>query len=479
MLFTLAFRHLFVRPARALFLLLGYGIGAGVMMVLLSIGEAMLLQSQDVALVGGGEVTVLPEGIDLEGLKSGSMGGMFFGIDRARFVERVMIGGPRFAGVVQASAPVIEQKLLYLTRGRDTVLVRAGGEIPSRSRLAGAGLPVTAGRWEDAPEDRRFVSPTAQQLYDELDHFHRPRFRDPSWGEWQYYNVVAGGESWYITYLVGGDIVGGDWGGQLLVTSPKAGGASRRFLAVAPPSAVHFDTLGADLTIGPNTVRQRNGIYTLDGRAQGAAGEVRFHLDVTAEPHKYFPPIELSTDRFVSGYVVPALRASVSGEICVGGRCTRIDRAPGYHDHNWGVWKDVIWEWGQARGDHYTVVYGGVRRPDTLAASAPFFLAVLDSLGVSQVLRFDSVAYGRPSPDAPPTGFDIVAATDADTVKLTVRVDQVQASEAVQSSFGRAFLQMRGEFKLEGTAGRRVVSDFGTGFFETFLTKHKTSEQRR
>jgi hypothetical protein len=433
------------------------------------------LQSQDVALVGGGEVTVLPEGIDLEGLKSGSMGGMFFGIDRARFVERVMIGGPRFAGVVRASAPVIEQKLLYLTRGSDTILVRAGGEIPSRSKLVGAGLAVTSGRWDDTPEDRRFVSPTPQQLYDELDHFHRPppQLRDSSWGEWQYYNVVAGGESWYITYLVGGDLIGGAWGGQLLVTSPRPGGGSRRFLAVAPASAVQLDTLRADLTIGPNTVRQRDGVYMLAGRARGADGDVRFHLTLTPEPRKYFPPIELVSDRFISGYAVPALRAWVSGEICVGARCTAVDRAPGYHDHNWGVWQDVTWEWGQARGERYTVVYGGVRQRDSLAASAPFFLGVLDSLGVSQVLRFDSIRYRRPSPGAPPSGFDIVAAREADTVRLSVKVDEVQASAAVQSSLGRAFLQMRGAFRIDGTAGRRAVSDSGTGFFETFATKQK------
>ena len=474
MLFTLAFRHLFVRRARALFLLLGYGIGAGVMMVLLSIGEAMVLQSQDVALVGGGEVTVLPEGIDLEGLRTGSMGDLFFGIDRARFVERVMLEGPRFGGIVKASAPVIEQKLLYLTHGGERLLVRAGGEIPSRSRTVGAALTLGAGRWDDTPDDRGYVSPAPQRLYDELDRFHLPKHRDPSWGEWQYYNVVTGnGESWYITYLVGGDVTGGNWGGQLLVTSPKPGGGSRRFLAAVPASAVRFDTAHADLSIGTNTVRQRDGVYRLEGRARGTEGELRFRLVVTPEPRKYFPPIELASDQFISGYVVPALRASVSGEICVGARCQAVDRAPGYHDHNWGVWQDVTWEWGQAHGTYQTVVYGGVRRRDSLAPSAPFFLAMLDSLGVAQVLRFDSVRYQRPSPGAPPTGFTIVGARDADTVRLGVSVEQVQASEATQSSFGRAFLQMRGAFRLEGTVGRRAVSDSGTGFFETFVTKKR------
>ncbi|HEY5940945.1 MAG TPA: hypothetical protein VIT87_08995, partial [Gemmatimonadales bacterium] len=62
MITTLAFRHLLVRKLRAVFLLLGFALGVGVMIVLLSVGEAMLDQSRDVSLIGGGEVTVLPQG---------------------------------------------------------------------------------------------------------------------------------------------------------------------------------------------------------------------------------------------------------------------------------------------------------------------------------------------------------------------------------------------------------------------------------
>ena len=129
---TLAFRHLVVRRGRAAVLLLGYSIGAGVMMTLLSVGEALITQSRDVSLVGGGEVTVLPSGIDLEGLRTGSIAGMFFGIDRARFLERQLIGGPAQSDVVAATSPTIERELLYLVRGRDFVPIRAGAEIPSR-----------------------------------------------------------------------------------------------------------------------------------------------------------------------------------------------------------------------------------------------------------------------------------------------------------------------------------------------------------
>src|SRR6476661_11097859 len=121
MLLTLAFRHLWVRPLRSLFLLLGFSIGVGVMVVLLSVGEAMLDQSRDVALVGGGEVTVLPQGIDVEAMRTGGVSGMFFGIDRARLLTRQVLGGPRQEDLISAVSPAIEGKLLYLRTGNRLV----------------------------------------------------------------------------------------------------------------------------------------------------------------------------------------------------------------------------------------------------------------------------------------------------------------------------------------------------------------------
>src|SRR5689334_23466849 len=156
MLLTLALRHLWVRKLRSLFLLLGFALGVGVMVVLLSVGEAMLEQSRDVSLVGGGEITVLPLGIDVEAMRTGGLGGMFFAIDRARFLTRQVLGGPRQARMVRTVAPVIEGKLLYLCKSsgpcRPTA-VRAGGEIPSRAAALGAGLDVRQGRWTDSHAD--------------------------------------------------------------------------------------------------------------------------------------------------------------------------------------------------------------------------------------------------------------------------------------------------------------------------------------
>jgi hypothetical protein len=180
----LAFRHLWVKPVRSLFLLLGFALGVGVMIVLLSVGEAMLEQSRDVTLVGGGEVTVLPEGIDVEAMRSGGVSGMFFGIDRARYLTRLVFGGPRHAAIVRDVAPAIEGKLLYLAVRRDTLAVRAGGEVPSRATAVGAALDVRAGAWHDSAADSAWVAPAPDELYHEMDRFHFPPRRDSTWGEW-------------------------------------------------------------------------------------------------------------------------------------------------------------------------------------------------------------------------------------------------------------------------------------------------------
>jgi len=482
MLLILAFRHLWVRKLRSLFLLLGFSLGVGVMIVLLSVGEAMLDQSRDVSLLGGGEVTVLPEGIDIEAMRTGGPGGMFFSIDRARFLTRLVLGGPRYRGVVRSVAPAIEGKLLYLCRAtapcRPTA-VRAGGEIPGRSRALGAGLDVRVGNWHDSAADSLYISPTAQRLYDEIDRFHIPARPDSTWGEWHYFNLVSGpNEWWYITYLVGGALPSGRWGGRVLITHRRPGGGYERFTADVPSHQVVFDTARADLTIGSNTVRQRDGVYLLRAHARGASGPVDLELSLHPLPNRYFPPVELRQDLFVSGYAVPGLAAIGSGRICVARRCTSVDRAPAYHDHNWGVWRDVTWEWGAATGAGLSLLYGGLYSPNAdstaPAVSPAFFLALADSLGVRQVLRFKEIDYqgARPAEGrvraSAPERFSLIAARGPDTVRLAAVVEHALASELAISGVPRYFLQMRGRFTLSGRVGGEVLSDSGMGFFETY-----------
>jgi hypothetical protein len=482
MLLTLAFRHLWVRKVRSLFLLLGFSLGVGVMIVLLSVGEAMLDQSRDVSLLGGGEVTVLPEGIDIEAMRTGGAGGMFFTIDRARFLTRLVLGGPRYRGVVRSVAPAIEGKLLYLCRAampcRPTA-VRAGGEIPSRAHAVGAGLDLRMGYWNDSRADSQYVTPTPQRLYDEIDRFHIPARSDSTWGEWHYFNLVSGSDEWWhITYLVGGAIPAGRWGGRVMITHRRPTGGYERFTADVPSDAVILDTARADLRIGRNTVLQRDGVYLLRAHILGASGPLDLELSLRPLPNRYFPPVELRADELLSGYVVPGLAAVGSGKICIARRCTRVDGAPAYHDHNWGVWRGVTWEWGAASGKGLSLLYGGIYGPvagsSAPAVSSPFFLALADSLGVRQVLRFGKIDYrgSRPAEGtvgaSAPERFSLVATRGTDTVRLAAVVEHALASELSLSGLRRYFLQMRGRFTLSGRVTGEVVSDSGRGFFETY-----------
>ncbi|MEO5826954.1 MAG: ABC transporter permease [Gemmatimonadales bacterium] len=479
---TLAFRHLVVRPGRSLVLLAGYAIGVAVMIVLLSVGDAMLLQSRDVSLVGGGDLTVLPEGIDVEALRTGGMTGMFFGIDRARFVTRQLLGGPRHASVVRAVSPILEGKRIALTVRDTTWILRGGADLPTVAALAGAPLDVVDGQWGSPARDAGWWDPAPQQFYDEIDHFHFPRVSDSTWGEWHYFNVVVSADEWwYITVLVGGDMTSDRWGGQVLVTR-RTNVGHERFVQDVPRAAVQFDTTRADLVVGSAAVIQRDGEYRLRGSVKGAS----FDLTVVPDRNAYFPPVELRDDRVTSGYVVPALAASASGQLCVRGQCRTVNGAPSYHDHNWGVWRGITWEWGSGRGTTHSLVYGGVRESGNHAeaGSAPFFIALVDSLGVRQVYRFARIeasdfqpVKGQAAVQAPGS-LRIVAARYADTVVVAVKVLDVHATQLGNEGPGRVFLQMRGEWTISGSAAGELVSDRGTGFFETWIRPSGNGSRR-
>jgi hypothetical protein len=216
-------------------------------------------------------------------------------------------------------------------------------------------------------------------------------------------------------------------------------------------------------------------VYHLRGTAAGPGGPLRLALTVAPRANRYFPPVELRDDAFLSGYVVPALAADASGRICIGSRCSEVRHAPAYHDHNWGVWRAVTWEWGEGTGRDLSLLYGGVYAPDR--ATSPFFLTLVDSLGVRRVLRFRRIDYTGAQPAdgargvSAPERFSLVGTWERDTVTLRVRVTHALATDMSAGSFRRTFLQMRGDFTLRGRVGGNALQDEGQGFFETYLTR--------
>ena len=503
MIALLAFRNVAHKPWRSVLLFAGFGIGVGVMIVLLSVGEAMLVQASDEKLVGGGQVTVLPDGLDLEVMKTGGVGGLYFSIANARFVAQQLLASPRLGADVTAVAPQIEGKTVWLRANGRELAVRAMGEVPSATRAVGAGPALAAGAWNDDDSDRRWVRPTLAELRHETDHLHLPPADRPpgereSWGEWHYVNVLYDdARRWaFLTFMVAGDMPNGRWGGQLLFTLHEQGARARRFSLLVPPALVRYSLERADLALGAHAsvTVDSAGDYLVRGTAHGegvdAGHSARVDLVLHPAARAYFPGASLGgtgPGALVSGYAVPALRGEASGTICVDRACTTLSSVQAYHDHNWGLWHQVNWEWGQARAGAYTFLYGRVQQTDRAAASAPMFFYLVDSLGFRALFRPRQVEYDdarmivvggrRVRVPARATMTDV---RGNDTLRVSIEIDDavgtdlrtVLVQRGDRKSAGAIahpfFIQMKGRATISGRVGGSTLSGTGHGFFETY-----------
>jgi hypothetical protein len=470
MLLRLVLAELRHRPGRALFLLTGYALGVAVMVVLLAVGEAMLEQARDRALVGGGDLALVPAGISLEMLRTGGVESLFLGIDQARFLQREVLEGPRGRDVygIRAASPLVDGKRLDLLAGGRSFAIIAAGEIPSRAAAAGAAPPLLAGRWEDSDADRQWAEPSHPELLRQIDRFHLPTgetARDSTWAEWHYFNVVLDAERWiYLTFMVGGRMaVPGEWGGRILLTIRDATG-HRSLTRDFTHDVVAFDTASPDLRFGDDSfVRIEGSTYHVVARLPGAS------IDMRLDParRRYFPPADLGGTDLVSGYVVPALYARTDGRFCLPG-CERVAGAQGYHDHNWGVWRDVSWEWGTASDERYSLLYGIVRGPD--APEQPLFAYLVDDSGPIGIyrpreIRFTQMQSTRVNGATVQVPRQMRFEDPRGGLAVTIDVQALQVTDLERERF-RYFVQMRGIATV--TAAGREVGRL-PGFFETYV----------
>jgi hypothetical protein len=505
MIGQLALRNITYRPWRSILLFVGFGVGVAVMIVLLSIGEAMLSQARNEKLVGGGTITVLPEGLDVEVMKTGGVGGLFFSIDHASFLYHQVLASPRYRGQIAAVAPQIEGRLLYVrTADGQEFPVHASGDIPSATAAVGAAPEIVEGKWENDDGDRRWVAPTLVELRNEIDCFHVPSdsvVNRDTWAEWHYFNVLSPDRKrWaFISFIVGGDVASTKWGGQIGITLREQDGATRRFAATFDRSRVRFSTSDANLVFGDSdvVVILPDGDYQVRAAAReenGAPGRISVALRVHPAPYAYFPGVAMGSGGFVSGYTVPALRASATGSLCVDGQCEHLRDAQSYHDHNWGVWRGVTWDWGAARAGQYTFLYGRVYPGDSTASIPPVLVYLVDSLGFRAVFRPKMISYEDArtvkigaSELRVPSHARFEDARGGDTLRVDITVEDAIATDTRPRRNGKQqngdaergdplksekarpyFIQMKGTARISGRLDGQPLSGTGTGFFETY-----------
>lgn len=523
-MWLLARRNLEVRPGRTLLFLAGFALAVGVMISLLSVGEAIVEQARDADLVGGADLVLVPEGTDVEVLKLGGVTAMFATIPNARFIQRQLLSGPRYADAIEAAAPSWSGRPVFLRvrPGAPVVQGIASATVPSLERAVGVSALPPA--WTDSPGEARFARLEGPDLYDEMDRWHRPDPAHPDrarWAEWHYFNVldVATGRHAYLSFFVAGDVHAGNAVGSLSIQLGAPGAPAERHAFAVPIDAGAIDSTSARVTIAASRALQpaeqraaaaagiafdpdgraesrvEDGVYRLRARFRdGRTGlPVALDLAVTPTPRAYFPPMVLrGVDGFESGYVVPAVLARARGTIDVGGRVTRFEDALSYHDHNWGTWRNVAWDWGQVQSadGRVALLYAVVHAPELEQAGqgGRHFAVVTADDGFLGVLRPERIVYAdwREGPSVAgrpvrvPGTIRFSAVTGGDSLEVRLAVEDVAASlpagdpredAGATLGGGRVFLQMRGLWSVRGrVAGRRL--DFSApGAAETFVER--------
>jgi hypothetical protein len=235
----------------------------------------------------------------------------------------------------------------------------------------------------------------------------------------------------------------------------------------------HAVRMAPDLTIGRNSVRLHGVNYEIsvdlrDNSGRAASGT----LVITPRPESLLPPIEVhGAAGWRSGYVVPVMSGSVEGTLTVDGAAVDFAGGAGYHDHNWGHWRGVSWQWGQVQHADTSFVYGRIFPPRDAAdpSRMPGFMA---AIGADGLVGYATNVTIDETSDADNRPRQIVVRGRGERVDLTFRFDVENAVVTRMNEFllasGMDFLQMRGEYAASGQIGDLTVQFTAPGSAETF-----------
>jgi hypothetical protein len=139
-----------------------------------------------------------------------------------------------------------------------------------------------------------------------------------------------------------------------------------------------------DYQVGANHVRFQQDHYEIDLDFNDVV-PIRGSIQYYPAAGLYFPPTLLAhKNDFESGYVIPAIRGKYKGKIQVGKTTYDFDGIDGYHDHNWGIWRQIVWNWGHAFSKEFAIFFGEIYVENR---SKGLFAGVYDSKGFVTLFR--------------------------------------------------------------------------------------------
>jgi hypothetical protein len=474
----LALRSLAVRPWRTAVLAAGFGLGIAVMVALLGVGEVIIEQAHSPALRGGGDVVV---------------SAAFGPVENARYVLAHVLGSPA-ARTQQTAASPTRRARLYLVKPGLSIAVSARGGIPSLERAVGDPEVAGVGAWSDTPADAGWSNPRQEDILRAMDRFHAVPASDPmaktakgsdpgsdpfdsfrqSWAEWLYFNgrSADGRLRFYLTFLAGTPAATGQRP-ALVRLQLERDGRSTNYSAGALVGDADLIARAPDLDIAGNRVRLEGSQYRIT-LALAKEGDAHSRLDgelvLDAPPGRSLPPTAIHGARgWVSGYVVPVLSGAVHGSLHAGTETIDLDGATGYHDHNWGFWEGVRWQWGQVAHGDLSIVFGRVFPPASVAdpQRTPGVLAVL---GPNGPLGFATDVSIEETPD--PHRVTIRARGQRLDITLALDVEETVGTRMgltrLANGHTMTFLQLGGTYRVTGKTGDRALDFTARGSAETF-----------
>jgi hypothetical protein len=451
----LAFRSLTAHPVRSAVLAAGFGVGVAVMAILLGVASIVLEQAQSPALVGGGDVNIrLSPAVPPQVLLSGTLQS-----DALR---------PR----VRAAAASHTTDLFLLHGGKSTRVAARGG-IPSVERELGDPEVTAISGWRDTPADSAWTRQSPESVLRQIDRFHGvpdvPEWSD-SWAEWLYFNGRTRDARFYLTFMVGPRTKPGTRVASVRLQIER-NGQMQSYGSAAEVN--ESDAAKApDLSIGSSSVRLDGMVYRVhldltDANGRRAAGDITLE----ASAGRLVPPVEITGARgWRTGYVVPVMSGTLDGALTVDGTPVSLAGGTGYHDHNWGFWKGVSWQWGQAQQEELSIIYGRVFPPPE-AADPERIPGFVGALGPDGPLGYSTDVRITETNDD--TGQPRTIAVRARSFSLTLDLRFDVASTVTSRMTGALangvnFLQMRGQYTVSGRAGNRDIAFTTPGAAETF-----------
>jgi hypothetical protein len=430
------------------------------MALLLGVAAIVLTQAESPALVGGGDVLV-----------------QLAAQVPARLVLAGTLQSDALRPRIQAASPFASTDL-YLVRDTGTTRVAARGGIPSLERALGDPETSNATSWKDSSGDEAWTGQTPGSVLALIDRFHQipdaPEWSQ-SWAEWLYFNGRSADARFYLTFLVGP---------RVTPTTRLAGvrlqlernGTMDTYSAAASLSDAEIE--GApNLSIGASSVRLDDLRYTIHLDLSGTRGRrVRGDLTLQASPGRLVPPLEMAGARgWVTGYVVPVMSGALQGSLDVGGS-TLAMQGTGYHDHNWGFWQGVTWQWGQVQHEDLSLLYGRVFPPANAADPdrLPGFVGVL---GPDGPLAYATNVRITETNDAQSRPQRIVIDAHGPSLNVQLQFDAVSRVTTPMTqgalSSGMDFLQLRGQYAVKGRAGSKSLDFSAPGTAETFRGRER------